>query len=351
MLDVLFEPEKADTYRTFEIVHPDVLALFNLTTDDGDGGKRFSFTQLEKGLPELQRQTQLAQPVEPQLRTPFQKDLVRLHSNVNLYQRLKYSLSYPGATDFLSELMQFQETLAAGVEAVRAKQAGQPHDEAAANRMIALGQNFIAMSQAGYLLAIPALAGENPEAEWQNAGNALLQTFETGQVSPFVLTYAGIGRTWRSGNADQFNEIVRLYSQQLERNYAATLKKCDAEVRFNSAEPFYVSTVLYVLAFLLGVFSWLRWPETLGRAPVSGSSLSRGCSPPSASRRACGSRAGRRSPISTPPPSSSAGAQSRCALFSKRFIKTRSARSPQAQSVSSRSSSRTTSRLAAIRWK
>ncbi len=266
LLDVLFAPEKADTYRTFEIVHPDVLALFNLTTDDGDGGKRFSFTQLEKGLPELQRQTQLAQPVEPQLRTPFQKDLVRLHSNVNLYQRLKYSLSYPGATDFLSELMQFQETLAAGVEAVRAKQAGQPHDEAAANRMIALGQNFIAMSQAGYLLAIPALAGENHEAEWLNAGNALLQTFETGQVSPFVLTYAGIGRTWRSGNADQFNEIVRLYRQQLERNYAATLKKCDAEVRFNSAEPFYVSTVLYVLAFLLGVFSWLRWPETLGRA-------------------------------------------------------------------------------------
>ena len=30
LLDVLYRPKVADTYQTFEIVHPDVLALFNL---------------------------------------------------------------------------------------------------------------------------------------------------------------------------------------------------------------------------------------------------------------------------------------------------------------------------------
>jgi hypothetical protein len=46
MLDVLYRPAVADEYRHFEIVHPDVLALTNVTTADGAGGKRFSFRQL-----------------------------------------------------------------------------------------------------------------------------------------------------------------------------------------------------------------------------------------------------------------------------------------------------------------
>src|SRR5262249_14020833 len=39
----------------------------------------------------------------------------------------------------------------------------------------------------------------------------------------------------------------------------------DVEARFNAAEPFYTSTLLYVVAFLAGVVSWLKWPETLRR--------------------------------------------------------------------------------------
>ena len=43
------------------------------------------------------------------------------------------------------------------------------------------------------------------------------------------------------------------------------MTKCDVEARFNSAQPFYTSSVLYVIAFLVAVFSWLKWPGPLGR--------------------------------------------------------------------------------------
>jgi len=46
----------------------------------------------------------------------------------------------------------------------------------------------------------------------------------------------------------------------------AVMTKCDVEARFNSSQPFYTSTTLYVVAFLLAVFSWLKWPDALGRA-------------------------------------------------------------------------------------
>jgi ABC-type transport system involved in cytochrome c biogenesis permease subunit len=41
------------------------------------------------------------------------------------------------------------------------------------------------------------------------------------------------------------------------------LTKSDVEARFNSAQPFYTSAILYVIAFLCGVVSWLKWPEAL----------------------------------------------------------------------------------------
>jgi ABC-type transport system involved in cytochrome c biogenesis permease subunit len=40
----------------------------------------------------------------------------------------------------------------------------------------------------------------------------------------------------------------------------------DAETRFKAAAPFYSGMVLFVAALLLAVFSWLKWPETLGRS-------------------------------------------------------------------------------------
>src|SRR6478736_6078915 len=75
-----------------------------------------------------------------------------------------------------------------------------------------------------------------------------------------------MGHAWRTGDAKQFNEIVHLYREQLDKRFAVQLGKSDAEARFNASEPFYKSMDLYVFAFFLAVVSWLRWPEVLGRS-------------------------------------------------------------------------------------
>jgi ABC-type transport system involved in cytochrome c biogenesis permease subunit len=266
LLDVVFHPAKADTYRVFEVVHPELLSLFQLQPEDGDGKKRFSFSQLQKSLAELERQATLARPIEPAVRTPFQKAVVQLHANLVHYQKLQYSLVSPGSDDFLSELTRFQEGLVAGVAAVRAKQAGQPHDEAAAQLMIDLGQHYIQMSNFGLLLAVPPAEGEGRSELWKNVGSTLLESFQTGRVDPYVMTYAGLARTWRSGQAQEFNHIVELYHAQLAKNFPETFKKGASELRFNAAQPFYKSLVIYLLAFVLALFSWLKWPDVLGRS-------------------------------------------------------------------------------------
>jgi len=264
LLDVTFHSDLADAYQTFEITHPDMLALFALKTDDGAGGKRFSFNQLGPKLEELERQARLADPVESAQRTTFQRAVLQLYENLVHYQRLRHALVAPAREDFLGELMAFQAKLPAGTAAVHAKQAGQTFDEAALKAMTDMGEQFMAMSESTNLLVIPADNGE--VTGWKTTGNALLETFQRGSVPVDALAYAGLAHAWRLGQPDKFNELLGLFRASLAKRYAPQLAKSDAEARFNAAAPFYTSMSLYALAFFVAIFSWLAWPDALGRS-------------------------------------------------------------------------------------
>jgi ABC-type transport system involved in cytochrome c biogenesis permease subunit len=287
LADVLFNPEKADTYPTFRLSatdSPELLTLMGLTEADTKiryenaalrtlaladfvpGTRtRFSFNQLSTKLSELDRQAQLAEPIDAQVRTPFQKAVIQLRDRLLLYQRLKHSLQPPDSPDFLSELIQFKKDIPAGVAAFRARQNGGTFDQAAFDAVIAAAQRFDAMGQMGYLLAIPPDAAEKNANAWRSAGNAALESFATSEINPHVMAYAALGHAWRQNDAAQFNEITRIFREQLAKRYAPQLHKSDIEVRFNSAEPFYKSMQLYAVAGLIAIFSWLVWPQVLGR--------------------------------------------------------------------------------------
>ena len=266
LLDVFFHSDAADKYRTFEVVHPDLLALLTLNAEDGDGKKRFSYVEIAKKIPELERQARLAGPIDSAVRTPFQKAVVQLYGALVHYQRLKHTLAPPTTDDFLAELLRFQKLLPTGIAAVRAKQAGQPHDEETAKAMIELGQRYLFMSETTNFLAIPPTADVTDDTAWQTTGLSLLSAFQRGGVDSSVLAYAGLGYAWRQRQPEQFNKLIELYHAQIVKRFSAQLSKSDAETRFNAAAPFYTSMSLYVVALLLAIFSWLKWPETLGRS-------------------------------------------------------------------------------------
>lgn len=288
LADVLFAPAKADNYPTFRISatdSPELLTLMGLTGEDTKinyeskvlrilaladfvpGTRtRFSFKKLEPKLVELDRQAQLASPVEPQLRTAFQKAVVQLRDRVMLYQRLKHSAQPPDSPDFLEELVKFQKALPAGVAAVRAKQKGEASNEEAFNAMITVAERYDFMDKMGYLLAIPPAEGDASPTAWKSVGHTLLETFQTGTVNPNIMAYAALGNAWRTKQPGQFNEITRLFHDQMAKRFGPQLKKSDIETRFNAAEPFYKSMTLYAYAFFIAIFSWLKWPEVLGKS-------------------------------------------------------------------------------------
>ena len=259
LLDVLFNPSVADDYQHFVIHHPEVLAIFG---KEQGAQEYFSFNELRGGLNELERQERLAEPVEDQTRTAFQREVVDLYQRVVLYQRLKASVNLEDSPDFLADLLQFRKNLPAGAAAFRAKEAGRPYNEQDYKSLMDFASRFQFLNDSGYLLAIPPDATANANA-WTKAGAALLETFQRGEVNPDVMAYAALGHAWRLKQPKDFNEIVRLYTEQLAKRFGPELQKCRVEAVFNQAQPFYSGMVLCVLAFLLAVVSWLKWPDVL----------------------------------------------------------------------------------------
>jgi ABC-type transport system involved in cytochrome c biogenesis permease subunit len=264
--DVLLEDRKANAYQVFEVVHPDLIALLKLTEADGAGKKRFSYAQLVPGLEEIERQAALAMPIEAQQRTPFQRAVVALRDNIGLYVRLQASLVPPELDEPLDALRTFQETLPVGIAAVRLRQQKQPHNEAAATRLMDLASRFDFMAQNAYLLPIPPDDAERDDTAWRKTGAVLLDTFQTGAVEAHAFSYAGLAYAWRGQKAEEFNTIVKLLRAETQTRFAPQLAKVDAETRFKAAAPFYTGMVIFVAALLLALGSWLKWPEVLGRS-------------------------------------------------------------------------------------
>jgi ABC-type transport system involved in cytochrome c biogenesis permease subunit len=262
LLDVLFNPTVADEYQHFLIENPEALAIFG--KEQGDQ-KRFSFNELRGGLAELERQMRLADSVEEALRSPFQREVAKLYQRVILYERLKACAAPEDSADFLADLQQFEPRLPAAVAALRAKEAGQTYSEEDLKAVTAFANRGQFMSEQANLNLIPPDPGTADRTAWTKTGAALLESLRRGAIVPEVEAYAGLGHAWRLRQPQDFNEIVRLYTMELAKRFQPELQKCRVEATFNQAEPFYASMELYVLAFLLAVVSWLKWPDVLQR--------------------------------------------------------------------------------------
>ncbi len=268
LLDMLYRPAVANTYPVFEIVHPDVLTICNLTPAEGVGKKRFTFTQLAKGIAEIDRQARLADSVESALRTSFQSAVIQLRNGLVLYEAIQDSILAPGVDGYLTELSHFNETVPAGLAALRAKSANQSFDAAAAKALTDLNTSFATLETLAYLRPIPPETGQTDAKGWMTAGAALRASVERGRLDHATDAFIKLGVAWQSRQPATFNNVVHEYSSELAENIPAFLKKCGIEARFNAAQPFYTAMILYVGAFILAVFSWLKWPGPLGRAAL-----------------------------------------------------------------------------------
>jgi ABC-type transport system involved in cytochrome c biogenesis permease subunit len=262
LLETMLRPSEADQLKTFRIDHHELLGLLDLP----DTEKHFSFEQLRPSLAALEREARRASEKENQLRTPFERQTLQLYSALVLYQRLKNSLKPETSSDFAAELAEYQSIIPDGVAAVHAHQAGGGFDQEAFGKILEHLQRYNHMANSAYPLIIPPLdRNANPDA-WENMGTTLMSTVHTGKLHPAARWYATMASAYRNDDPATFNRALDEYHEWLAAHTAPELKKGRSEHFFNAFRPFYKATALYILAFLLVSFSWVKASEPARRS-------------------------------------------------------------------------------------
>ena len=257
LTELMTRPEEADNRKVFAIKNPDMLGALGFHEDEG---KYYSFDQLVPHAQEIERQAELARNVDPQLHTPFQRDIVKLYERVTLYFRLKNSLQVADADDFQAELDAYGKALASGLPPVKSAANSAP-PEAGSSAV----ERFSFLAQSAYFFPIPPATPNGRPEEWKKMGDSLLAaTAATGIPKP-ARAYAAMATAYRKQDAAAFNSAVGEYRAWLQEHIGKTARTARLETFFNAFAPFYKSMTLYVLVFILACASWLVWPRALGR--------------------------------------------------------------------------------------
>jgi ABC-type transport system involved in cytochrome c biogenesis permease subunit len=261
LLEVLMLPEHADSTKVFEVTNPDILDLF--------GSRKagtYSFNDLQPFFAQIEEQAGQAAQTDADARNAFQRGIVRLRDILRLYVQLKNTIQPQDSPDFGKEVQVFQETIQPGLDAVRNRDAGKPYDDQAFQRILLFTHRYQSLAQAKYAYAIPNPNGKTENDRWSPVSEALLSAIGTGQIPYPVTVYGRMVSAYRNGDVSGFNQALSEYQQYLTKNFSPELNRPTLEYFFNSAQPFYQSLVLYLVVFLLALFSWLVWPKTLGQA-------------------------------------------------------------------------------------
>ena len=250
LAEVIMKQDEADLRKIFVIRNPETLSALGWKPD---AGKYFSFREFIPHLQEVQQQAALAEKVDTQLRSPFQRDIVKLFERLTLYHRLSNTLEVTGTVDFKRQIDELVQNI---------HPSPVPMDTGITAEAL---QNLGFLAETGYFFAIPPFPPNDDPLQWRKMGESLLNFLTDGKLHPAVNSWAGMATTYAANDPAGFNRVLDDYSVEMQRDLPRRAFKARIESIFNQLQPFYSAMVIYVLIFILACASWLVWPETLGR--------------------------------------------------------------------------------------
>jgi ABC-type transport system involved in cytochrome c biogenesis permease subunit len=266
LLEVMFKPNVADTRPIFLIHHPDLISELKLGSEgvDKSGLRYYTFNEIQPHLNEIRDQGSKASQVEDARRTAYQKQILKLANAVILYQRLENSIQPQDTKNFASMIADYKSSLAPGIEAVRAQQAGKTTDTAALDKLSGYVRTFDNLANVAYPLVVPPVDPAKDRNAWSNIGTSLINSIRTDEINPAVAFFARMATAYDKGDDAEFNSAVAGYKEWLAPKFSKELTKGRAEFYFNQVKAFLHATIIYIFAFVLAggaLLTYGIWPN------------------------------------------------------------------------------------------
>lgn len=259
LAELNFNPALADTRKIFLIHHDDLLGLAKLTRGEGNS---YSYAQLLPAFPDLQKEARRIGATDSKTWSPYEKALMLLTRNLTLYYQLHYSLALESVSLEPEFKVLLSDIAAAQVES-RKKDQGETFEPSAIDSAKSRIGVFSSWSEMTEVYTVPS--GDGADA-WRKLPDSMIDSIGSGALHPASLAFARMGDAYRSGNSPGFNSAINDYRTWLIENRPGQVKKASSEALFNAVSPFYLCMVLYVVAFLCAVVSWLGQGKALKQA-------------------------------------------------------------------------------------
>ncbi|HEX4415353.1 MAG TPA: cytochrome c biogenesis protein CcsA [Lacipirellulaceae bacterium] len=269
LLDTISDAEGANDERVFRVENLDLLNTLGLSPRPQFW--RYSYNEItakkatDTSDPliksELDRQIKLANEMPEKQRLLYHTKVLELNRKKNLYTTIAMAFRPPPLS---ANSQQMAESLQEAQEVIsELNKANAPH-------------------------AVPPDATDTQWTILMQAEFEFIKSQVTkGALNPATPVLYSMLSGYRSGDVATFNkavadyrQLLTKYQQSLDENRKQlldsgvakseimSLSKSNFEVFFNQFSPFYYAAVLYVFAFILGVFSWVGWTEPLRRASI-----------------------------------------------------------------------------------
>ena len=265
LLDVASESEVARHHRIFRIENLELIETLGLERRDGF---KYSIDDFSEGLPRYFEHLADAEAVakeNDENLTFYQRKVLEFRTKLQTYRKLQAAFALPELPPFPTV-----EQVQTNPEQAKA-QLGQ--------FMMAAGSAKQDIMASGVPLMIPLKSGADDEAagpngRWIPFSIALLNAyinstigmeFEKDDPREMTVAFNEILTTYHAGQASQFDDAVAEFSQQVQSQAPASinLRAIRFESFFNHFEPFFYSSMFYVVAFVLTCLSWLVWTRGL----------------------------------------------------------------------------------------
>jgi ABC-type transport system involved in cytochrome c biogenesis permease subunit len=246
LLDAITDTESARKHRVFRIHNLDVLDTLGL---ERRKGFRYSIDEFAPNLEAFEKQVRKTRMIEPAERDLYSKKIIEFDGKLRLYMLLREAFRLPSL-----QVESFSEDMSR--EASRREE------------------------YARYSLPLAVPPQDDKDETWTAYTHAVFdalaqrlaaaQGMKTADPNPATIALVGILGSYESDgqNAAGFNREVSAYWSQLTSNPPIEWnpKRTNFETFFNHFSPLYYAMILYIIAFLLGCFSWLGWTLPLKRA-------------------------------------------------------------------------------------
>ena len=243
------------------------------TSCTGSLAHAFHSTSCGPSCPSCDRQAHLAEPIDAQLRTPFQKSRhAAARARLVLYQRLQAqradSLTQP-------RLPHRNHPVPAGLcrpvsPPFGHRQKGRSNTTPPPSRSHHRHRPALRHHGPSWVICL-TIPHDRQRGQSQRLAELPATPCSgrlgTGDINPNVMAYAALGSAWRNNKPEQFNKLVEPFreispsdSNRSSKERRGSSVQCRPAVLHQHAA--------LRIAFFFAIFSWLKWPDVLGRGAL-----------------------------------------------------------------------------------